>query len=72
MKPFGNMDKTPKAETNTPIPRPIGENGKNYGRFGDRNHGWVQHQRAHLGLMRKNKKTINKKGLCFPYHKPND
>jgi hypothetical protein len=25
MKPFGNMDKTLKAKTNTPIPRPIGK-----------------------------------------------
>jgi hypothetical protein len=23
-----------------------------------------------LGLMRKNKKTINTKGLCFSYHEP--
>ncbi len=52
-----------------PIPTPIGENGKGYARFGNAGHEWVQHQRAHLGLIRKNKKTINVK-VCV-YHAMN-
>jgi hypothetical protein len=47
------------------IPRPIWENGKRCGRFGNLGQGWVQRQRPHLGLMKRNKKTINEKACVF-------
>jgi hypothetical protein len=47
------------------IPKPIWENGKSYRRFGSFDPGWVQCQIPHLGLMRKNKKTINEKACAF-------